>query len=139
MENATGIDVHPLPPVSAMSVSPSRLKSPLTTCTPGVWAHDWAKYPTGALVTVKVPSPLENATGIVYHQDMSGPGSSAMSAKLSLLNLPVTTCTPGTWAQAAKSTDEALVTLKVPSPVDAATGTDRKPLPVSAISYARRR
>src|SRR5690349_13400975 len=66
LENATGIVLHVAGPISARSVRPSASKSPLITFASGVAAH-WAKDQSDAveaLMTLNVPSPLENATGI---------------------------------------------------------------------------
>src|SRR4029077_4177771 len=55
-ENPTGIDPQPAPPTSAMSASPSLLKSPDTGFAPLACAHP-GKLPTDALVTRNVPLP----------------------------------------------------------------------------------
>src|SRR5262249_54469191 len=98
LENATGTDVQPAPPTSAMSVNPSLSKSPVTTCAPGAWAHP-AKLAAALFDTANVPSPLAIATGIVDHPD---PPTSATSVIPSRLKLPVTVCTPIHEAQPLK-------------------------------------
>src|SRR4029079_17611573 len=82
LPNATGIDAHPDPPVNAISPTPSPLKSPGTAeaavARPG-------KVPTDMLVTTKVPSPLEKATGM---EVQLLPPVSAMSPRPSPLKSP---------------------------------------------------
>src|SRR6478672_366166 len=65
LANATGIDPQPGSwRTNAISVRPLPLKSPATTRTPDVFAHDPMKVGAGPLVMDQVPSPLANATGI---------------------------------------------------------------------------
>src|SRR6267154_2708121 len=109
------------PGSSARSVRPSLLKSPETTRTPGACAQP-PKSEYGWLVIRKVPSPLEKATGIVYHQGMFGPGSRARRDRRSLLKSPEPTRTPGVCSQPPKSEYGWLVIRKVPSPLEKATG-----------------
>src|SRR5262249_36744869 len=89
----------------------------------GADAHR-SKRSVGALVTRKVPSPLEKATGSVYHHGVWGPRTRAMSVRPSPSKSPVCAPTPGTEAQPAKSTEDALATRNVPSPLENATGTE---------------
>jgi hypothetical protein len=53
-ENATGIELHPLPPARSMSLRPSLLKSPLTTLTFAVAALDVHIEGAAMFVRVKV-------------------------------------------------------------------------------------
>ena len=70
-EKAIGMPLQPDTPVSAMSSRPSPSKSPTTACAAAPTASP-GKLVTVRLVTVKVPSPFENAIGIDVHPD--GPG-----------------------------------------------------------------
>ena len=79
-EKATGRVCHHGvfgPGVSARSVRPSWLKSPVSTLAPVAWAHP-AKSGCAAFVTVKLPSPFDRATGILVHPE---PPTSAMSVR----------------------------------------------------------
>ena len=94
-----------------------------------------AKSGDGEFVTVKLPSLLEKAIGIVYHHGMSGPGSSAMSVRPSWLKSPATTLTPRPIAQLANDGLEVLVIRNVPSQFENSTGMVVKyPAPVIAMS-----
>ena len=126
LENATGIVCHPgVWRTSAISVRPLPLKSPVTTRTPGPLAHSSPPMNGAAspLVMAHVPSPLENATGIVCH-----PGvwrTSAISVRPLPLKSPATTRTPGPLAHSAPPMNGAaspLVMAHVPSPLENATG-----------------
>src|SRR6266704_2337048 len=64
LEKATGMVLQPATPVTARSVRPLPLKSPVTTFAPGDAAQA-ANWPAGRWVTVQLPSPLEKATGMV--------------------------------------------------------------------------
>src|SRR6516164_3932742 len=131
LEKATGKEFHPAPPISAMSAFPSPLKSPTSLTTPGC-AAQLAKLSNGLLVTRKVPSPLEKATGRVLHP---APPISAMSAFPSPLKSPTSLTTPGCAAQLAKLSNGLLVTRKVPSPLEKATGrVFHQEAPISAMS-----
>jgi hypothetical protein len=67
LEKATGMVVKYPALVKARSSLPSWLKSPDQSFAPyGVYAQA-AKFGLEAAVTRNVPSPLENATGIVVH------------------------------------------------------------------------
>ena len=137
LENATGIVLHVAGPVSARSVRPSALKSPLITFASGVAAH-WAKDQSDAvdaLMTLNVPSPLENATGIEPHP--AGPVN-AMSVSPSWLKSPLMTFTPGVaahWAKYQSGEVDTLAVLNAPFPLENPTGTVAHPEgPVSAMS-----
>src|SRR5437773_10151257 len=109
-ENATGRVLQPIPPISAMSVFPSLLKSP-TSFLPAEEAHA-AKSPTNAFVTRNVPSPFENATGSVFQP---APPTSAMSAYPSLLKSPTNALTPGCDAQLPNAPTGEFGTRHVPA------------------------
>src|SRR5216683_1260417 len=131
LEKATGTDVQPCPPVSAMSALPSPLKSPTSGVTPGRDAQV-PKSPRITLVTLKLPSPLEKATGI---EVQPWPPTSAMSALPSPLKSPTSAVTPGIDAQVPNCPRISLVTLKLPSPLEKATGIEVQPWPpTSAMS-----
>src|SRR5918994_1818984 len=67
LEKAMGIVFQPgVCLTSAMSARSLPLKSPTTTRTPGWLAQLGMKLGAGPLVMLKVPSPLEEATGIVF-------------------------------------------------------------------------
>ncbi len=111
-----------------MSVLPSPLKSPVRIFTPGSWAL-CAKPGFAILVTLKPPSPLENAT---ITESQPCPPASAMSVLPSPLKSPVRTFTPGSWALWAKPELAMLVTLKLPSPLENAMGTESQPWPATS-------
>ena len=64
VETAIGTVAEPLAPVRTRAARPLPVKSPTSTLAPWSAAH-LGKRSTVWLVTVKVPSPFENATGIV--------------------------------------------------------------------------
>src|SRR5216683_2664475 len=160
LEKATGTEIQPCPPVSAMSALPSPLKSP----TSGVTSGRDAKVPNCpmiVLVTLKLPSPLEKATGtdvqpcppvsamsalpsplksptsgVTPGRDVQPwPPTSAMSALPSPLKSPTSAVTPGIDAQVPNCPRISLVTLKLPSPLEKATGIEVQPWPpTSAMS-----
>src|SRR6185503_7651588 len=105
-------------PVIARSVFPSALKSP-TRIFAFVVAAQPGKFPAGELVTLKVPSPFENATGMLFQPD--GPVIAA-SVFPSPLKSPTRIFAFVVAAQPGKFPAVALVTLKVPSPFENATG-----------------
>src|SRR3954452_9307351 len=106
------------PGVNATSVRPSALKSPVITVVPRRSAAIEPNSPTGPLVTVKVPSPTENATG----SEEDPPPMSARSVRPSWLKSPETVRAPGTCAHPAKSGAGVLLTVKVRSALANATG-----------------
>src|SRR6185503_13208914 len=121
-------------PVNATSVRPSPLKSPASGFALAVAAQT-AKLTIGAFVTLKVPLPLENATGMLPQPD--GPVN-ATSVRPSPLKSPASGFALTVAAQTAKLTIGAFVTLKVPSPLENATGMLPQPeAPVKATSLWR--
>src|SRR5688572_15835250 len=86
----------------------------------------------GRFVTLKVPLPLENATGSEVQPGMP---VSARSVRPSPLKSPGSTFAPGDADQVGKLKGLRLVTLKVPLPFDKATGRVVQPgTPVTAMS-----
>src|SRR5258706_6432261 len=81
-ENAMGTVLQPLGPVSAMSVFPSPLKSPISAFTSTVVAHAGKSWqpPPRKLVDVHVPSPFENAIGIPVQRCVCPPHHGARTA-----------------------------------------------------------
>src|SRR5215510_3366230 len=114
LEKATGMLAQPEGPVNATSVLPSPLKSPTSGFALGVAAQT-AKLTIGAFVTLKVPLPLENATGMLPQPEAP---VNATSVRCSLLKSPTNGFAFGVAAQTAKLTIGALVTLKVPLPLE---------------------
>src|SRR2546429_490466 len=101
-------------PVSAMSVRPLPLKSPVTTFAPAV-AAQLAKSGAAPFVRVQVPSPLENALEELAHPVAP---TRAMSVRPLPLKSPVTAFVPAVAAQLAKSGAAPFVTVQVPSPLE---------------------
>src|SRR5215470_5277682 len=106
-----------------MSALPSPLKSPTSGVTPGRDAQV-PKLGTRPLVMLKLPSPLEKATGI---EVQPGPPTNAISALPSPLKSPTNGVTPGADAQVPKLGTRPLVMVKLPSPLEEATGMDIQP------------
>src|SRR5262245_22458321 len=130
-ERATGKVFHVEGPVSAISALPSPLKSPTNFLACGS-EDKLAKSPMNVLVTVKLPLPFERATGKVFHDE--GPVS-AISALPSPLKSPTNFLACRLEAKPAKSEIGRLVTLKLPSPFEKATGSVFQPeTPVRAMS-----
>src|SRR6185369_12369260 len=118
-------------PVNATSLRPSPLKSPTSGFAFKVAAQT-PKLTIGAFVTLKVPLPLENATGMLPQP--VGPVK-ATSVRPSPLKSPASGFALAVAAQTAKLTIGAFVTLKVPSPLENATGMLPQPAgPVKATS-----
>src|SRR5262245_45690228 len=115
---------HPTGPETAMSALPSPSKSPVTSLAPGVAAQA-GKLATPLLVTKKLPSPRENATGI--EPQPVGP-ETARSVRPSPLKSPDTSLAPGVAAQIGKLATPLLVTVKPPSPRENATGIEPQPV-----------
>src|SRR5215813_10525356 len=114
-----------------MSVRPSPLKSPVSRLT-SRREDQAAKSPIKVFVTVKLPSPFENAIGSVFQP--TGPVS-ATSVLPSPLKSPVSFTARRSDAQAAKSPTNELDTVKPPLPLEKATGKVFQPAgPVSATS-----
>src|SRR6478672_4966409 len=136
LANATGIDPQPGSwRTNAISVRPLPLKSPATTRTPDVFAHDPMKVRPGPilmdkapvpLVMDQLPSPLSNATRIDPQ-----PGSwrtNAISVRPLPLKSPATTRTPDVFAHDPMKVGAGpLVMDQVPSPLANATGIDPQP------------
>src|SRR5690348_5922926 len=122
VENAIGADVQFGSPIRAMSVLPSWLKSPVNVFAVVLVAQN-AKFPIptppppSTLVTLKLPSPLENAIGIVCQ--LVSPAS-PISVLPSWLKSPVNVFAAVLVAQNAKfpiptpPPPSTLVTLKLP-------------------------
>src|SRR6478752_4369033 len=119
-------------PVSAMSSRPSPSKSPATGTTLAVAAKP-GKLATPDEVTVKRPSPFENATGIV---PQLGEPVSATSCRPSPSKSPATGFTPGRLAQSGKfATQQRLTSVKLPVPLESAIGIEPQlEGPVNAMS-----
>src|SRR6266487_3878632 len=119
LANATGMVLQPATPVTARSVRPLPLKSPVTTFAPGdpAQAPNW---PASRLVTVQLPSPLANATGMVLQPATP---VTARSVRPLPLKSPVTTFAPGDAAQPANWPAGRLVTVQLPSPSPLAKAT----------------
>jgi len=110
---------------------------PVSALTPGVAAEVGNRVVTVSLVTLKVPSPFENATGMVFQP---APPTNAISVIPSPLKSPVTTVTPGVAAEVGNKVTASLVTLKVPFPFENATAMVFQPAPpTNAISVSHRR
>src|SRR6185503_4742410 len=131
LEKATGMLPQPEAPVKATSLWASPLKSPTSGFAFKVAAQT-AKLTIGAFVTLKVPLPLENATGMLPQPE--GPVN-ATSVRPSPLKSPASGLAFKVAAQTAKLTIDAFVTLKVPLPLENATGMLPQPDgPVNATS-----
>src|ERR1700761_7249186 len=94
-----------------MASRPLSSKCPTTACTPLDAAH-FGKSETGWLVTVKLPSPLENANGTVLQP---GPPTRAMLVRPSPAKSPRRARTPALADQPGKLSTVLLVTSNVPS------------------------
>src|SRR5437016_3980734 len=81
LESAAGIVVQPGAPVAIRSVLPSPLRSPATTWTCAAVTQE-VKVTRVLLVTENLPSPLENATGTVFHPEPPVSATSALPSPL---------------------------------------------------------
>src|SRR5690349_1937756 len=108
-----------------MSVRWSPLKSPVRARAPAVLAQI-GKSDTPELVTLHLPPPAANATGMVDQPE--GPVS-ATSSRPSPLKSPLSRCAPALVAQAPKSPTYSLVTPHEPSSLEMATGMVFQPAP----------
>src|SRR5689334_19507569 len=107
LANAIGMVDHPgVCRTRAMSVRPLPLKSPATSRTPGTLDQESPPMNegAGALVMFQVPSPLANAIGMVDHLGVCR--TRAMSVRLSLLESPPISRTPGTLDQESPPMNE---------------------------------
>src|SRR5262245_35497927 len=134
-EKATGGVTQPEGPVTAISVLPSPLKSPVNFIAQ-VAEDQLAKFPMNVLVTVKLSLPFEKATGKVFHNEEP---VIAISAFPSPLKAPTNFLPCRSEAQLANWAMSMLVTLNLPSPFEKATGSVfQLELPGSAISVFTR-
>merc|ERR1719199_1237314 len=128
---ATGSVPQPEGPFNAISTLPSPLMSPATSCAPP-WDDHCGKLARGLFVTVNDPSPLPKAVGNVPQPEFP---HAAKSPFPSPSKSPATRFTPDSEDQDAKLLIAVLVTRKLPSPLENATGTVPHPTgPLSAAS-----